>query len=237
MEGASNSDKLAIKPVSQSAVRDLRQKLPMHSYLLHHNPEISNHATQISNCKEGYVHKASAKWSQLVTDQVWQAATQQVVGQSIIEELQQYCMSITCEEVVTAVSNTFNILKCHVSAVPELLVCLLVTMLAMVLVRFQLAVSIIMILALTTMLLVMLVMVTSKRSSSTRHVRAVFFRHGLISVGHVRPWLPVSMLVPMLIVVLVSMLVTFAANLDAHESTGKAVAAAFVDTVLTCTQQ
>jgi len=83
-------------------------------------------------------------------------------------------------------------------------------------------------------------MVTSKRSSSTRHVRAVCFRHGLIGVGHVRPWLPVSMLVPMLvsmlIVVLVSMLVTFAANLDAHESTGQAVAAAFFDTVVTCTQ-
>jgi len=83
----------------------------------------------------------------------------------------------------------------------------------------------------------MLVMVTSKRSPSTRHVRAVFFRQELIGVGHVRPWLPVSMLVPMLITVLITMLVTLAANLDAHKSAGKAVAAAFLDTVLTCTQR
>ena len=150
----------------------------------------------------------------------------------------QQCNRLKTRASLNRCSDTFNILKRHVSAVPELLVCLLVTMLAMVLVRFQLTASSIMMLALTTMLLVvMLVMVTSKRSSSTTHVRAVFFRHGLISVGHVGPWLPVSMLVPMLFVVLVSMLVTFTTNLDAHESTGKAIAAAFLDTVLTYTQR
>ena len=131
--------------------------------------------------------------------------------------------------------HTFEVLKGHVCIVPQLLMCLPVTMLAMMLVILVLALNsiCIMMLALATVLLVtMLVMVTSKRPPGSGHVRAALFREGLIRVGHVRPWLPVSVLVSML----VPMLVAFGANLDPHKSARKAIATSFSDSVLSCQQ-
>ena len=73
---------------------------------------------------------------------------------------------------------TFKILKGHVCIVPQLLVCLPVTVPAMMPVIILLALISIftVMLALATMLrLVMLVMVASKRPPGTRHVRAALF--------------------------------------------------------------